>query len=112
MSADNPSQLWYSASDTDERNAKARDAYKALYTFLPWMEAEMGVEMQESKGEIYLEGLYDGFLLFANVINRTLEADHSGPLPNQSLRGTTVIGTALGMSFAGKRLKNNQQVDS
>lgn len=104
MSADKPSQPWYNASDTEDRNEKARSAYKALYTFMPWIEAELGVEnetLEGTKGAVYLEGLYDGMLLYANVINRTLEADEAGLLPNQSLRGTSVIGTSLGMNFAG-----------
>lgn len=82
---------------------------------MPWIEAELGVENQTlegTKGAVYLEGLYDGMLLYANVINRSLEADEAGLLPNQSLRGTSVIGTSLGMSFAGRYIVKMERVES
>lgn len=72
---------------------------------MPLVEAEMGLQnrtLEDKKGAIYLEAVYDGMLMYANVINKSLEADEEGLLPNQSLRGTSVIGTAFGLNYEGK----------
>lgn len=107
MSADIPSEPWYSINDV-ENNERARTAYRSLYTITPYVEAELGMDnetLNDGKGDIYLEGIYDGMLLFANVINNTLQKDSDGLLiANQSLRGADVIGATLGLNFEGRSL--------
>lgn len=107
LSADIPSEPWYSINDV-ENNERARTAYRSLYTITPYVEAELGMDnetLNDGKGDIYLEGIYDGMLLFANVINNTLQKDSDGLLiANQSLRGADVIGATLGLNFEGRSL--------
>lgn len=105
-SSEIPSQPWYDSNDTQENNEKVKTAYRSVYVLTPWSEAELATDDDSidntNKGAIYLEGIYDGMLMYANIINHTLKADEEGLLPNQSIRGVEVIGKALGLNFTGK----------
>lgn len=76
-----------------------------MFTFTPISETKFDAIANESgkRGSIYLDGLYDGMLLYANVINKSLAIDDdSGMLAkNQSFTGCSVTHGMMGVNYVG-----------
>ncbi|KAJ8986270.1 hypothetical protein NQ317_009980 [Molorchus minor] len=84
-----PSRPWYSEDDK-ENNELALKGYQSRNS-------------QNAGGSIYLDSLYDGLLMYAQALNRSLRQDSLGnPLPNQSLPGCQVAYEMMGRTFLGK----------
>ncbi|XP_017784282.1 PREDICTED: atrial natriuretic peptide receptor 2-like [Nicrophorus vespilloides] len=100
-----PSQPWYNQNDTLENNEKARRAYKSLLTFTPWDEAQIveGTANQTSPGSVYLDGIYDGFVLYAHVLQDLLFGNND--TENVVLRGVDVVSKMFGYRYIGKHDK-------
>ncbi|XP_018320672.1 atrial natriuretic peptide receptor 1-like isoform X2 [Agrilus planipennis] len=102
-----PSQPWYDPSDTNERNQKAKKAYKSTFILTPSIEAnyaEMNSTVDGDRGKIFLDGVYDGMMLYSNALNKLIKTDEDGyARPNQTIKGTDVVSTAFGMQFEGRR---------
>lgn len=81
-----------------ENNNRAEKAYRSLFTFGPYVEAtyaEKNRTMDDSKGKLYLDGMYDGMLLYANAFKTTYRGF------NSRIRGTDIVGNMLGTTFTG-----------
>lgn len=105
MSATIPAEPWRDPNDTDENNEIVRMAYRSVYTLGALSEAQRGQrnETEEKRGSIHLEAVYDGMLMYAHVINRSLKIGEDGlPLPNQTILGKDVLSQSFGLSYKGK----------
>lgn len=107
MSATIPSKPWYDPEDTDDRNERVRIAYQSLYTITSFTEAEYSIRnetVEGRKGGIYLEGLYDGMLLYANSIHNSIRIGDDGlPIANQTMFGTNVMSSVYGLTYRGEK---------
>ncbi|XP_063929420.1 atrial natriuretic peptide receptor 1 isoform X2 [Zophobas morio] len=93
-----PSRPWHEESDTKERNEMARKAFRSIFTFTPYDEANFAsVGKQQQRGSIYLDGLYDGMLLYAAAINKALN-ESNGKTP----KGYDIVRNMMGTTFEGK----------
>lgn len=105
-----PATPWYSKNDSDENNQRIRKAYKSLYTFTPLIEAkniESGILHENStRGELYLDGVYDGFLLYVNAIRDMME-EHENKNTDLIVRGVDVVNKMWGRVFQGKLILHN-----
>lgn len=105
MSATIPAEPWNDPNDTQENNEIVRMAYRSVYTIGSLREAERTQrnETEKKKGSMYLEAVYDGMLMYAHVINNSLEIGEDGlPLPNQTILGKDVLSKSLGLNYRGK----------
>ena len=95
-----PSRPWHEESDTKERNEMARKAFRSIFTFTPYDEANFAsVGKQQQRGSIYLDGLYDGMLLYAAAINKALN-ESNGKTP----KGYDIVRNMMGTTFEGRFL--------
>lgn len=105
MSASIPAEPWNDPNDTEENNEIVRMAYRSVYTIGSNREAQRTQknETEEKKGSMYLEAVYDGMLMYAHVINKSLEIGEDGlPLPNQTILGKDVLSKSFGLNYRGK----------
>ncbi|KAB0800987.1 hypothetical protein PPYR_05341 [Photinus pyralis] len=102
-SAPDPLRPWYNSSDSEEENERAKNAYRALYTFTPLVEAKNAQNGQIStlpKGDFYLDGVYDGFLLYAHILNDTIAS--GGRNRDFVIKGDDVMSKTFGKRFPGR----------
>lgn len=105
LSATIPVEPWNDPNDTVENNEIVRMAYRNVYTIGSLKEAQRTQRNQteETKGSLYLEAVYDGMLMYAHVINNSLEIGEDGlPLPNQTILGKDVLSKSFGLNYKGK----------
>ncbi|KAF5305793.1 hypothetical protein FQA39_LY09129 [Lamprigera yunnana] len=98
-----PLKPWYNKNDNEEVNARAQKAYKALYTFSPLIEAknvQSAKMLALRKGNFYLDGVYDGFLLYARILNDTIEAE--GRNHDLLIKGHDALNKTYGKVFKGR----------
>lgn len=58
--------------------------------------AEKNLTMDGGKGKLYLDGMYDGMLLYANAFSKSYKGLHS------RIHGTDIVAGMLGTTFKGK----------
>lgn len=90
------------ASDDADRNEIAKRAYKKLYTITPWSEGENAEQniTSDVRGGIYLDGIYNGFLLYAHALKAALETNVTS-----NFEGYEIFNRMLGTTFASKTEK-------
>ncbi|KAF5272833.1 hypothetical protein FQR65_LT00429 [Abscondita terminalis] len=101
--APDPLKPWFNSSDNDEVNARAQKAYKSLYTFSPLTEArntETGKTNTMPRGNFYLDGVYDGFLLYSHILNNTIEEE--GLNQDLIVKGEVALEKTFGKVFSGR----------
>jgi atrial natriuretic peptide receptor A len=91
-----PSKPWYDSDDSNERNEMARKAFRSIYTFAPSDEASFANDDKSNRNSIYLDGLYDGMILYANALNESLSKSNRGP------GGYELVKNMMGMKYTGK----------
>lgn len=72
-----------------------------MYTILPYRETNFEeVKNQTRKGSLYLDNLYDGMLLYSQVLNQTLNKTdlHSG----RSIYSGEMFYEMMGRTFKGR----------
>ncbi|KAJ8923609.1 hypothetical protein NQ315_010188, partial [Exocentrus adspersus] len=101
--ATKPSSPWYHENDTRENNDLARRGYQSVYTFMPLRETNFDdIDDQTQRGSIFLDGLYDGMMMYVQALNQSLKRDETGQfLPNQTLNGCQVAYQMMGRTFVG-----------
>lgn len=57
--------------------------------------AEKNLTMDGGKGKLYLDGMYDGMLLYANAFSKSYKGLHS------RIHGTDIVAGMLGTTFKG-----------
>ncbi|CAH1965088.1 unnamed protein product [Acanthoscelides obtectus] len=98
-----PSRPWYVESDR-ENNILARKGYEHVYTILPYPETKFDdVSNQTTRGSLYLEGLYDGMLMYIQALTNALEKDQAGNYKRQMIAGCEMVYAMTGKKFKGKR---------
>ena len=103
FSATIPSEPWYDPTDSVLNNSRAQRAYRSVFTFTPWSEAlhhEQNNSIEDSRGEIYVEGVYDSLMLYAYAINESLIVENNLP-KDQFLRANHVLTNMWGRTFKG-----------
>lgn len=106
MSATIPAEPWHDPEDSDEENENVRMAYRSVYSIGSLREAERTQrnETEAKRGALHLEAVYDGMLMYARVINRSLKIGEDDlPLPNQTIFGKDVLTHSFGLNYRGKR---------
>lgn len=67
---------------------------------MPYRETNFtNVANQDTKGSLYLESLYDGMLVYAQALQKTLQ--ETGFDPNKTVRGSQMYYKMMGESFKG-----------
>lgn len=56
----------------------------------------------DKRGEIYLDGVFDSLLIYANALNKTLKFNDGTVIDNQIIYGTDIINNIWGLKFEGK----------
>lgn len=80
-------------------------AYRSVYVIGSLREAQrtQANRTEEKRGSMYAEAVYDSMLMFAHVVNRTIELGEDGtPRGNQTLLGSDVLSSALGLTYRGE----------
>ncbi|XP_044257386.1 atrial natriuretic peptide receptor 2-like [Tribolium madens] len=85
---------WYDENDTNERNEMARKGFRSIFTFTS-SEAINFRNRRVEGSSIFLDGLYDGMMLYTSALNQTLSA-------SENFTGYNMIKKMMGTSFAGK----------
>lgn len=83
--------------DTLENNQLARKAFESVYTMMPYSETDFAkVKNQTKRGSVYLDNIYDGMLLYAQVLNETLHNTE-----NKTVHGSNIYNNLRGKTFKG-----------
>lgn len=105
FSAPIPSKPWLDPSANDTENERAQKAFKSVYTITPRTEAELAIQnktLDDKRGEIFLDGMYNGFLLYLLAVQEFLNPNQE----NQTIRGISAVKNMMGTSFQGRRQDN------
>ncbi|XP_055914128.1 atrial natriuretic peptide receptor 1 isoform X2 [Eupeodes corollae] len=120
------SQPWYDENDTDENNARARNAYTALLTVTPKQPdnedyirvsneiksiaaAKYNYTFRDNEPlSTFVTSFYDGVLLYAHALNESIREDPSVLL--RPINGTDMVRRMWNRSFPG--ITGNVTIDS
>ncbi|KAL3290062.1 hypothetical protein HHI36_023431 [Cryptolaemus montrouzieri] len=102
--AENPIEPWFSANDTVENNEIAKIGYRSIYTFTPLMHTDFDmVKNQSNRGSIYIDGLYDGMMLYAQALNRSFSSKiRQDNLKKEGIKGYEIIEHMIGVTYRGR----------
>ncbi|XP_060537120.1 atrial natriuretic peptide receptor 2-like isoform X2 [Cylas formicarius] len=96
-----PDKPWYKKDD-EENNELARKGFEGIYTFLPIKEANFDDVEKQERGFNYLDGIYDGLQMYAQVLQDKIQFENNTPIPNQSVKGCEVVQSMMGRRFQGR----------
>ncbi|CAH1158530.1 unnamed protein product [Phyllotreta striolata] len=100
-----PSKPWIMPNDTNENNELAKTGYKGVYTFLPLPETNFEtVQNQSTPGQMWLDGIYDGWLMFIQALNNYT----NNFTTNKNLFGCQLLYDMMGRSYTDKYDKQFQ----
>ncbi|VEN53485.1 unnamed protein product [Callosobruchus maculatus] len=94
-----PSKPWYVENDR-VNNILARKGYNYVYTILPYPETKFEkVANQSVRGSMYLEGLYDGMLMYIQTLTKALKKNQTGHYMKQMITGCEMVYEMSGRTF-------------
>nr|CAH7740157.1 unnamed protein product [Callosobruchus chinensis] len=97
-----PTKPWYVENDS-ENNILARKGYNYVYTIMPYPETKFDkVANQSVRGSMYLEGLYDGMLMYIQALTKALKKNQTGHYKKQMITGCEMVYEMTGRKFKGK----------
>ncbi|VEN53484.1 unnamed protein product [Callosobruchus maculatus] len=97
-----PSKPWYVENDR-VNNILARKGYNYVYTILPYPETKFEkVANQSVRGSMYLEGLYDGMLMYIQTLTKALKKNQTGHYMKQMITGCEMVYEMSGRTFKGR----------
>lgn len=107
-SATVPSEPWRDPLDIRENNEMARKGFRSIYTITPIGESKFDeIEKRGGRrGYTYLDGLYDGMLLYATAINKTINQSITNHEESFNFTGYGITKNMWGISFTGIFHKN------
>lgn len=85
--------------DNNTENELARQAFKSVYTFTPWREAQLNEDDQ--RGISLIDGVYDGMTMYIHAIKGVLQVINDAPIDNQILKGSEIVNKIIGRKFPG-----------
>lgn len=100
FSAEDPSRPWYSTEDA-ENNDLAKKAYEAVYTLMPFSGINFEKVKHKKKGYIFLDSLYDGMIMYLQVLEKLLQKDESGKFKEQYIEACQTVNATMGSKFVG-----------
>lgn len=96
-------ESWFEANDTFEENEIAKIAYRSMFTFTPLMHTDFDmVKNQSNRGSIYIDGLYDGMMLYSQALNRSLSYKMQYGEMAEGIKGYEIFENMIGVSYSGK----------
>nr|CAH7740158.1 unnamed protein product [Callosobruchus chinensis] len=94
-----PTKPWYVENDS-ENNILARKGYNYVYTIMPYPETKFDkVANQSVRGSMYLEGLYDGMLMYIQALTKALKKNQTGHYKKQMITGCEMVYEMTGRKF-------------
>ncbi|KAK9890315.1 hypothetical protein WA026_010417 [Henosepilachna vigintioctopunctata] len=102
--AEKPIEPWFSYNDTLENNEIVKAAYKSMFTFTPLVHTDFDwVETQSKRGSIYIDGLYDGMMLYLQALNRTLvKKINLDEYSQDDVKGYEIMDNMIGVTYPGR----------
>ncbi|XP_045481556.1 atrial natriuretic peptide receptor 1-like isoform X1 [Harmonia axyridis] len=101
--AEYPMEPWFEANDTAESNEIAKSAYRSMFTFNPLLHTDFDlVKNQSNRGSIYIDGLYDGMMLYVQALNRSLFDKFRHGYIGDGIKGYEIFENMIGVSYLGR----------